>query len=158
MPAIFEEFLFRGIVDGSMSELNSRAAVIFSSVMFAVLHADIYNFVGYIIMGVIMTGLVRRTGTVYSAMIFHFANNITALLLGFFNSELVYTPILTITIFAVGVIGFAIVFATFKSVTKKPEKVKAISTSTLLGQSFINIPILLCFVVLAAAMVIMSTY
>lgn len=158
MPAIFEEFLFRGIVDGSMSELNSRAAVIFSSVMFAVLHADIYNFVGYIIMGVIMTGLVRRTGTVYSAMIFHFANNITALLLGFFNSELVYTPILTITIFAVGVIGFAVVFAAFKSVTKKPEKVKAISTSTLLGQSFINIPILLCFVVLAAAMVIMSTY
>lgn len=158
IPAIFEEFLFRGIVDGSMSELNTRAAVIFSSVMFAVLHADIYNFAGYILMGGILTGLVRRTGTVYSAMTFHFANNITALLLSFFNSELVYTPIFTISIFVLGVIGFAVVWTAFGTVTKKPEKVKAVSASTLLGQSFINIPILLCFVVLAAAMVIMHTY
>ena len=155
IPAVFEEFLFRGIVDGSMSEFNTRAAVIFSSVMFAFMHADIYNFIGYIIMGVILTSIVRRTGSVYTAMMFHFANNVTALLLGYFNPELMYAPAFTIGIFVAAVFGFFLVYAAFISVTKNPKKVSVVQTATLLGQSFVNLPVLLCFILLAGAIILM---
>ncbi len=156
IPAIFEEFLFRGIVDGSMSEFNTRAAVIFSSIMFAVLHADVFGFMGYIFMGTVMTSLVRRTGSVYSAMLFHFASNTTALLLGYFSSDLLYAPVLTISIFVAGVLGFGILYAAFLNITKKPTAVNVIKTPVLLGQSFVNVPILLCFIIIATALVLMA--
>lgn len=154
IPAVFEELLFRGIVDGSMSEFNTQTAVIFSSVMFAVLHADIFGFMGYIFMGAVMTTIVRRTDSVYSAMLFHFANNTTALLLGYFSADLAYTPILTITIFAIGVIGFGILYSILTAVTKKPAPVKKIKTATLLGQSFINVPILLCILFIVVTLIV----
>lgn len=154
IPAIFEEFLFRGIVDGSMSEFNTGAAVIFSSLMFALMHADIYNFIGYIAMGVILTTIVRRTGSVYNAVMFHFASNVTALLLSFFNTELLYAPVFTIGIFVAGVIGFIGIYATFLSVTHKAEKVATMKKNILLGQSFVNVPILLCLALLICAMVL----
>ncbi len=154
IPAVFEELLFRGIVDGSMSEFNTKTAVIFSSVMFAVLHADIFGFMGYIFMGAILTSIVRRTGSVYSAMLFHFANNTTALLLGYFSDDLGYAPILTITIFVLGVIGFLALYSIFIAATKKPDTVTKMKNSTLLGQSFINLPILLCIFLIIATFII----
>lgn len=154
IPAIFEEFLFRGIVDGSMSEFNTGAAVTFSSLMFALMHADIYNFLGYIAMGVILTIIVRRTGSVYNAVTFHFASNVTALLLSFFNAELFYVPVFTIGIFIAGIIGFAVIYAAFLSVTEKAEKVSIMKKNILLGQSFVNVPILLCLALLISAMIL----
>lgn len=154
IPAVFEEFLFRGIVYGSMSEFNTRAATVFSAAMFAILHADIYEFLGYAAMGIVLAAVVGRTRSVYAAMTFHFTNNAVALLLGYFNSELVYSPVLTISLFAAGTIGFVILFACFRAVTAKPDKVSKIKTSQLLGQSFVNIPILICIAVVIAAAVL----
>ena len=156
IPAIFEEFLFRGIVVGSMSEFNSKAAIAFSAIMFAFMHADLYSFIGYVIMGIILASLVRRTGSVYTAMIFHFTNNTTALILGFFNDELIYMPVFTISLFAVGVIIFAASYVLFASVTKKPKNICLMKTGSLLGQSFVNLPIILCIAVIVAAEIIIS--
>lgn len=158
IPAIFEELLFRGIVDGSMAEFNTRAGIIFSSVMFAVLHADIYNFIGYIFMGVILTSIVRRTGSLYSAMVFHLANNVTALLLGYSSSELMYAPIATIVMFVAAVVGFVALYGVLTSMTKKVAPVRKMQTATLLGQSFINLPIILCFVTLVAAFILVRVF
>lgn len=154
IPAVFEEFLFRGIVYGSMSEFNTRAAMVFSAAMFAILHADMYEFLGYAAMGIVLTAVVGRTRSVYTAMTFHFTNNAVALLLGYFNSELVYSPVLTISLFTAGTIGFVILFAGFTAVTTKPGKVRKIKTSQLLGQSFVNIPIPVCIAVVIAAAVL----
>lgn len=156
MPAVFEEFLFRGIVAGSMTEFNSRAALIFSAVMFALMHADIYCFIGYVIMGVLLVSVVRRTGSVYSAMVFHFANNTTALLLGFFSRELTYMPVFTVSLFAVGTVVFAAAYVLFSSVTKKPKNIARMKTGSLLGQSFVSLPILLCVVIIVAASLVIS--
>lgn len=144
MPAFFEEFLFRGIVYGSMAEFNEKAAAIFSSVMFALLHADLHGIVGYLLMGFVLAFVIKRTGSLYSAMLFHFANNITALLLEFFNSELIYAPVTTIALFVAGVIGFLLTVVGIMLVCPKKASVNKIKTSVLVGQSFINIPIILC--------------
>ena len=143
IPAFFEEFLFRGIVDGSMEEMNPKAGMIFSSVMFAILHGDVYGFAGYLLMGLILSIIARRTGSLYGAMVFHLMNNITALLLAYYNADLVYEPILTIGLFASGIVIFAVMFTLFIKATKKQKCEKKIKTSQLLGQSFVNVPILL---------------
>lgn len=151
IPAIFEELLFRGIVLGAMSELNSRAAVVFSTVMFALMHGDVYSLIGYILMGIVLATVLRRTDSLYAAMVFHFTNNTTALLLGYFNSELTYAPTATIKLFAAGVLEFAAVFTIFIALTKRKEQNNKIKTSVLLGQNFISIPVLLCIAIVAAA-------
>ena len=79
LPAIFEEFLFRGVVVGSMVEFNTTAAAVFSSVMFAILHADIYGIIGYVVMGFVLVTIVRRCNSLYPAMLFHFANKLILL-------------------------------------------------------------------------------
>ena len=156
IPAIFEEFLFRGIVLGSMSEFNTKAAAIFSAVIFAVMHADMCGLVGYIIMGLILVSIVRRTNSIYSAIVFHFANNTTALILGYINDELIYMPVFTISLFAVGVIMFIASYMLFASITKKPKEICLMKTGGLLGQSFVNLPIVLCIAVIVFAEIMIS--
>lgn len=148
MPAFFEEFLFRGIVYGSMAEFNTKAAAVFSSVMFALLHADVYGIVGYLLMGFVLAFILKRTGSLYSAMLFHFANNLTAILLGFFNAELIYAPVTTIVLFVLGIIGFILTVLAIMFVCKKNKTDDKIKTSVLIGQSFINLPVVLCVAVI----------
>lgn len=155
MPAFFEEFLFRGIVYGSMAEINTKAAAVFSAVMFAILHADIYGFFGYLVMGLVLAFVLRRTGSLWAAMVFHFTNNVTAIMLGFFNDELLYSPVATITMFVAGVIGFIAAVIALRKLYKPQKGVSLIKTSQLLGQSFINLPILLCVVVIALSMFVL---
>lgn len=150
IPAFFEEFLFRGIVLGSMSEFNTRAAVIFSAVMFAVLHADVCSLAGYILMGIVLASVVRRAGSLLPAVVFHLANNTAALLLGYCNSELVYAPVFTIVLFLAGILVFFLSYTLYTSVTKKPRPFKSVDTGVMLGQSFISYPIILCFFVIVA--------
>ncbi len=156
-PAIFEEFLFRGIVYGSMAEFNTKAALIFSTILFTLLHADVYGFLGYIFLGVVLAVIVSRTNSLLPAIVCHFANNFTALLLGFFNGAINYDAFLTITLFVMGVICFAAGILIFVSKNKKPPQVSRIKKSHLLGQSFVNIPILLCILVVIITGIITRT-
>ena len=151
LPALFEEFLFRGIVLGSMSEINAKAAIIFSSVMFAILHADICGFLGYLFMGFTLSVVTRRTESVLAAVVFHFMNNVTALLLGYFNPIFMYEPKILIALFAGGVLLFAVVAILFVKITKRQDEAKRIPTGRLLAQNFVSVPIILTIVVTAFA-------
>ena len=137
-----------------MSELNTRAATLFSTVMFALMHGDVYSLIGYILMGIVLTSVVRRTDSLYAAMVFHFTNNTMALLLGYFNSELIYAPTATIKLLRrnFGICGR---LCDFYCVDKAKRKNKKIKTSVLLRQNFISIPVLLCIAIAAAAEILM---
>ena len=154
IPAFFEEFLFRGIVGGTMSEFNTKAAAVFSATMFALLHADVCGFVGYLCMGLILFTVVRRTSSLYAAMIFHFANNATAVLLAYFNSELQFEPALTIGLFIGGIFGFLILYALFMMGTSRKAAVCKLKTSHMLGQNFVSVPSLLCVAVVVVTAVL----
>ena len=158
LPAIFEEFLFRGIVYCSMAELNTTAAAVFSSVMFAIMHADISCAPGYLLMGFSLAYLMRKSASLYAAMAFHFANNTVALLLAYYNDALWYSPETMIALFVCGIIAFAAGVISVNAIYKKDgiEKSKKISTTTLLGQSFISVPVILCIALTIAAGVLIK--
>lgn len=144
IPAVFEEFLLRGIVYGIMAEYNSRAAMIFTTVMFALMHGNPSGVVGYLFLGAMLVIVLRRTGSLYACMLVHFVNNLTALLLSYANGVLMETPIMTLQLFAGGVLAFLVGWVLLQTVTKRLRSTLKIKTGEFLGQNFINLPILLC--------------
>ena len=144
IPAVFEEFLFRGIVYGVMKEFSSRAALIFTTVLFALMHGSVTGFLGYLFLGWAAIFVLRRTGSLYACMVFHLANNVVAVLLSRYSGDLLYYPMGTLWLFAGGILLAALgIFGLYKA-TKPAPKVDRIKTRELLGQSFFSIPVILC--------------
>ena len=144
VPAVFEEFLLRGIVYGVMADYNSRVAMLFTAVMFALMHGNPAGFLGYLAFGAMLVVLLRRTGSLYACVLFHLVNNITALLLSYFSNILMETPIETLQLFALGLLLAGVGWLMLLTLTKRPRPVLRIKTPEFLGQSFVNLPILLC--------------
>ncbi len=82
IPAITEEFIFRGIILGEYTEMGTKpkTAVILSSVMFAMLHFNLYQFPVYFFGGIVLGYVAFISNSVFCAMIVHLLNNIFSLL------------------------------------------------------------------------------
>ncbi len=144
VPAVCEEYLFRGIVYGVMKEFNTKAAAIFTTVIFAFLHGSAAGFLGYLFLGFSCLYILRRSGSLYACMAFHFVNNITALLLSYFNGALMDDPAVTLLLFFFGILALILSAVFFTRMTTRPAAVRKMRTADLLGQSVINLPIVLC--------------
>lgn len=81
VPAIFEELIFRGIIfNGLNKRFKTIHAMLLSSLLFALYHANLQQLVYPFILGMIMSWLVARTGSIFSSMIVHFINNFIVVL------------------------------------------------------------------------------
>ena len=83
-PALFEELLFRGFLLPSMEPFGSRWAVCVSGVLFALLHGRIEMLPTHILLGVLLSYLVLRTDSVWSAVLYHMIHNTAILAAAFF--------------------------------------------------------------------------
>lgn len=157
IPAIFEEFLMRGIVYGVMAEFNTLAAAVFTTIMFALLHGNLAGIPGYLLLGAILIFVLQRTGSLYACMLLHLTNNVAAVLLSYFSSYLMEVPFVTIVLFITGIAAAIAAFGMLSVISKPRVRIKRIKTSELLGQSFINIPIIFC-IFMAVLMLYMQIY
>lgn len=83
LPALSEEFLFRGVLFGAFRRYGFWSALTVSSVSFALAHDSVPQICYTLLMGVVW-GLVReRTGSVWPGMLGHMAFNSVALLAAF---------------------------------------------------------------------------
>ena len=82
IPAITEEFVFRGIVLGEYTSMGTRpiTAVMLSAALFAMLHFNLYQFPVYFYGGIVMGYVAYITNSVLCAMIVHLLNNVFSLL------------------------------------------------------------------------------
>lgn len=80
---ICEEVLFRGIIMRGFERLGIVAAIAVSSILFGMMHFDFQKIASTSLLGVIIAIVVYRTNSLYAGMIAHFANNATAMTLGF---------------------------------------------------------------------------
>lgn len=81
-PAICEEVLFRGpILSGLRTRLNPWASCLLVGLLFGMFHLNIYRVVPTAVLGVVITYITVRTGTIYLSMLLHFMNNAAAVLL-----------------------------------------------------------------------------
>lgn len=82
IPAITEEFVFRGIILGEYSAMGTKplTAVMLSAAMFAMLHFNLYQFPVYFFGGIVLGYVAVITNSVLCAMIVHLLNNVFSLL------------------------------------------------------------------------------
>lgn len=91
MPAICEEFVFRGVFQKIMHRgfNNAHAAVWVTAFLFSLAHFQFYGFVPRFILGASLGYLYLYSGTIWVPMVAHFTNNAIAVLSVYygFNTE-----------------------------------------------------------------------
>ena len=75
MPALFEEFAFRGVVMGSLRPYSEGLALIVSSAMFALLHGNFVQIPFAFCGGLVFGFVVLKTNSLLPGIIIHFLNN-----------------------------------------------------------------------------------
>ena len=79
LPAICEEFVFRGILCYEYENGGVLRAVIFSSVFFALLHFNPVNILTYLFSGVVLALILYASRSLLGAMLAHFLYNVFGL-------------------------------------------------------------------------------
>ncbi|MGM0652828.1 MAG: CPBP family glutamic-type intramembrane protease [Bacillota bacterium] len=75
---ICEEVLFRGAIMPSMESRGLVPAIVFSSLLFALFHVSFLNLFSTFLLGIVMAVLVIKTGSLWSGILYHMANNFIA--------------------------------------------------------------------------------
>ena len=79
VPALLEEFLFRGLVMQGLRCFGDGVALLLSSLLFGLAHFSILQDINAFLMGLLLGYFVLRTGSLWTGVILHFANNLLAI-------------------------------------------------------------------------------
>jgi len=94
IPAVCEEFLFRGVILTWFRNIfrNVHVAVFLSAFIFSAIHFQFYGFVPRFLMGLFFGYLFVWTGSIIPCIIAHFINNGTAVIASYlYNKQLIDT-------------------------------------------------------------------
>lgn len=83
IPAVFEEFLMRGIVLSATQPKGYRASLLIGGLYFALLHNQYESIVGHFFLGFVLCYVVWMTESIYGGIITHFFFNLSGMLYGY---------------------------------------------------------------------------
>ncbi len=75
LPALCEEFIFRGLLISEYERRSTTAAVLMSSLMFAMLHFDLSRFPTYFFSGLLLAAAFYASRSLLAVIALHFCNN-----------------------------------------------------------------------------------
>lgn len=75
LPGFCEEFVHRGLLVKGFSELGVKKTIIYSGLLFGLMHLNISQFFYATLIGCLLVVLVMASGSIIPAMIVHFMNN-----------------------------------------------------------------------------------
>lgn len=81
LPGILEEVIFRGVILTNYKPAGTFKAIIFSSLLFGIMHLDLYQFFYTATLGIFLGCLVHYTKSIYASILSHFTINFSQLLL-----------------------------------------------------------------------------
>lgn len=81
LPAIVEEFIFRGLIFNGLKRRNPFWAIIVSGFLFGAMHMNINQFLYAFVMGVFFSLVAYATGSMWPTMIMHFIYNAQSVIL-----------------------------------------------------------------------------
>jgi membrane protease YdiL (CAAX protease family) len=93
-PAICEEILFRGLVQGNFEvPMSKKKAIIWTGIIFGAYHLNPFTFVALCALGIYLSYLVSVSGSILVPMAAHFTNNfVSTLILYKLGKESVIAP------------------------------------------------------------------
>jgi len=83
VPAAFEEFLFRGVIQRGYERLGLLFSILMTGCLFAMLHLSIVSLPSIILLGIMLCYIVYRSNSILTSIIYHFVNNSIAIVLTF---------------------------------------------------------------------------
>lgn len=86
VPALFEELLVRGMVLTSVRKKGYLYSMIVTSLLFALMHGDIYSVVGHMVLGFATAFAVLNTNSVFAGVIVHFSFNFCGVLIDYITN------------------------------------------------------------------------
>ncbi|NLL94002.1 MAG: CPBP family intramembrane metalloprotease [Clostridiales bacterium] len=88
VPALVEEFIFRGILFGTYKKRNPMRAVFLSAFLFGLMHMNINQFAYAFVIGIILALLAYATGSIWAGVIVHFTINASSIVLSYLTGSL----------------------------------------------------------------------
>jgi hypothetical protein len=116
VPAVCEEFLFRGAVAANLLPFGRGVAVVGSSVLFALMHQNPYQMFYTLLVGLVIGYLYVKTGSILMCTVLHFCNNAISVLqqvcLTNLGGEIgeICCYILAVSAYFLGAVGFVVYF------------------------------------------------
>lgn len=110
-PAIFEEFLFRGVLIGALKKYGSTFSIIVSALIFSIAHMNVAQMIFAFIWGISFGFIFLKTNSLLPTIILHFINNFTACMLEIVKNEFgqnvyfICSNIIYILLIITGIIG-----------------------------------------------------
>ncbi len=88
IPAIGEEFIFRGIIQKQLQfTINPHAAIWLAAILFSAIHLQFEGFVARMILGALLGYLYYFSGSIWVAVFAHFVNNAVQVLVSYFWAD-----------------------------------------------------------------------
>lgn len=129
LPAIGEEFIFRGAVQRIFRQWtgNVHVAVFIAAVLFSAMHLQFYGFLPRLLLGIILGYMFVMTNNIWVPVFAHFFNNAAAVIVFHtaYNTDLISPDAMagsqfSLLIIAVSVWVTAMLFLAMKRFNKKP--------------------------------------
>ncbi len=140
IPAVLEEFWLRGLVFRAYNKCSTGAAIVFTTVVFALMHMRMNELCGFLFMGFVSVMILLRSRSLYAVMIYHGFTNLTALVFGFVLSDIL-TQLWVM--FAAAVLLFCVSVSLLFAATKPAERVRRFKGGELILKSIFSLPMLL---------------
>ena len=106
VPAFVEEFLFRGVVLSNLLPYGRTHAIVFSSLLFALMHQNIGQFFYTAVAGLFLGYVFVKTGSIWGSVLLHFVNNFYSVFQSVLAERLPESTA-TVTIYAIQAVIFA---------------------------------------------------
>lgn len=90
---ICEEILFRGTIMPALEKDGLVPAIVFSSLLFALLHGSFLSLLSTFLLGVVMAVIVIKTGSLWGGIVYHMLNNFFAATYLFLVGSIEVTPV-----------------------------------------------------------------
>ena len=118
MAPIFEEIVFRGIIQKGLINkgMNPATAIIISSVVFGLVHANPWQFVGAVLLGCVLGFVYHKTKSLLLPILLHAFNNLCSSILIFYGDSESFADVFRISewlVLGIGIILFAVFYYLF---------------------------------------------
>jgi sodium transport system permease protein len=77
-PALCEELFFRGLILSGLRRLGLGPALVTCALLFGLAHSSIYRLIPTFFVGVLLSWLVWKTGSIWTSIVAHALNNVIA--------------------------------------------------------------------------------
>jgi membrane protease YdiL (CAAX protease family) len=124
MAPIFEEIIFRGIIQKGLINkgIEPWKAILFASVVFGLVHANPWQFVGAVLLGCVLGLVYYKTKSLLLPMLLHAFNNLCSSILMFYTKSESFADAFKLSEWMILIIG-SILFSLFYYLFTKKNKV-----------------------------------